>query len=355
MTPPSSDAAVRPARRPPVVPARAAPAPFVPVPGRPDPVVATLRGGGHLVEFEELVPFVRDPTVTDVLVLGDRGVWIDAGHGLERVGLLLDERRARDIGTRLVARAGRHVDEATPAVDVHHADGIRVHVVLAPISQSGTALSIRLPSTEWYSLDDLDRRGFFTRVPRRVVERAVLERRNVLVTGATGSGKTTLLGAMLALTPPDERIVTVEDVAELRIDHPHVVRLQARQANAEGTGAIDLGRLVREALRMRPDRLVVGECRGAEVRDLMAALNTGHDGGAGTLHANGTAELPARLEALGALAGLDAVPLARQAVSAFDLVLHVDRSAGRRGLASVGRLAVGAHGRLVVTDDAGRG
>jgi pilus assembly protein CpaF len=330
--------------------------PFVPVLGdtRATPS-AGRRSGAHLVEFEELLPFVTDPSVTDVLVLGDRGVWIDAGHGLARTDVVLVEQRARELGTRLVAHAGRHVDEASPSIDVHHADGIRVHVVLAPISQSGTAVSVRLPSTVRFGLDDLEARGFFDRIPRRVVERAVESRSNVLVTGATGSGKTTLLGAMLALVPADERIVTVEDVAELRIDHPHVVRLQARQPNAEGSGAIDLERLVREALRMRPDRVVVGECRGREVRELMAALNTGHDGGAGTLHANGTAELPARLEALGALAGLDAVPLARQAVSAFDLVLHVDRTDGRRGLASVGRLAVDTRDRLVVIDGAGGG
>ena len=170
----------------------------------------------------------------------------------------------------------------------------------------------------------------------------------MLVTGAGGSGKTTLLGAMLSEAAGAERIVTIEDVAELRIRHPHVVALEARQANAEGAGAIGLEQLVREALRMRPDRLVLGECRGAEVRELLAALNTGHDGGAGTLHANSLDDVPARLEALGALAGLTPEALARQAVSAIDAVLHVERDGcRRRRVAAIGELGL-AGDRLVV-------
>jgi pilus assembly protein CpaF len=168
------------------------------------------------------------------------------------------------------------------------------------------------------------------------------------VTGAAGSGKTTLLGAMLSSAPPAERIVVIEDVAELRIAHPHLVRLEARQPNLEGAGAIGLDRLVREALRMRPDRLVVGECRGAELRELLTALNTGHDGGAGTLHANSLADVPARLEALGALAGWSDAALARQAVSAIDAVLHLERDEGGvRRLAETGRLTLTRRGRLV--------
>jgi pilus assembly protein CpaF len=298
--------------------------------------------------FEELAALVRDATVTDVLVVGDRGTWIDRGLGLERVAPDLPERRVRDIATELVARGGRHVDETTPCADVRHGDGIRVHVVLAPVSVGGTAVSIRLPSPGVPTLAALEAHGTFTRVPRSVLDRAVAERQNVLVTGATGSGKTTMLAAMLGAVGHDERIVTVEDVAELRIEHPHVVALEARQANAEGAGALGLDRLVREALRMRPDRIVVGECRGAEVRELLSALNTGHDGGAGTVHANGLADVAARLEALGALAGLGPEALARQAVSAFDLVLHVERRGSRRRLGAVGTLRVTADGRLEV-------
>ncbi len=299
-------------------------------------------------EFEELAALVDDAGVTDVLVVGGRGTWVDRGTGLGRAGPVLPEARVRELATELVARGGRHVDETTPCVDVRHGDGIRVHVVLAPVSVTGTAISIRLPAADRPTLASLEALGAFRRIPRSVVERAVDERRNVLVTGATGSGKTTLLAAMLSAVPPDERIVTVEDVAELRIDHPHVVALEARQANAEGAGALGLDRLVREALRMRPDRIVVGECRGAEVRELLSALNTGHDGGAGTVHANGIADVAARLEALGTLAGLGPEALARQAVSALDLVLHVERHGGQRRLAAVGAVRIGPDGRLVV-------
>jgi pilus assembly protein CpaF len=314
---------------------------------------ARLRSGTDTLEFEELAPFVLDDSVTDVLVQGGASVWIDRGNGLVDTGLRLDETRTRELASRLVALGGRHVDESTPIADVRHGEGVRVHVVLAPVAVRGTVLSIRLPRGERPTIESLARGGTFDRVSRRLVEDAVTRRRNVLVSGATGSGKTTLLAAMLGLVPHDERIVMVEDVAELRVDHPHVVGLEARQANAEGAGALGLDRLVREALRMRPDRIVVGECRGAEVRELMSALNTGHDGGAGTVHANGIADVPARLEALGALAGLDPGALARQAVSAFDLVLHVERSRGTRRLGAAGRLGVDSAGRLAVSPVAG--
>ena len=291
---------------------------------------------------------MADAAVTDVLVVGGRGTWVDRGDGLEPVDPVLPEPRARDLASALVARGGRHVDETTPCADVRHGDGIRVHVVLAPVSVVGTSIAVRLPRPDRPTLEGLERTGTFEQVPRAVVESLVRDRRSVLVTGGTGSGKTTLLAALLAAVPPGERIVTVEDVAELRVDHPHVVPLEARQANAEGAGALGLEQLVRESLRMRPDRIVVGECRGAEVRELMSALNTGHDGGAGTLHANGLADVPARLEALGALAGLDPGALARQAVSAFDSVLHVERRGGVRRLVAVGALRGGADGRLDV-------
>jgi pilus assembly protein CpaF len=323
--------------------AHAPSAPFLP--GTAPPV---RRRAAVVVEFEELAALVADATITDVLVLGGVGTWVDRGTGLEAVQPRLTEARARELAARLVALGGRHVDETTPCADVRHGDGVRVHVVLAPVSVGGTAVSIRLPQVQRPSLATLERGGAFAFVPRSVVEDAVVARRNVLITGATGSGKTTLLAAMLGNVPVDERIVTVEDVAELRIAHPHVVALEARQANAEGVGALGLDRLVREALRMRPDRIVLGECRGAEVRELLSALNTGHDGGAGTVHANGIADVAARLEALGALAGLGAEALARQAVSAFDLVLHVERRAGQRRLGGVGTLRVGPDGRLEV-------
>jgi pilus assembly protein CpaF len=212
-------------------------------------------------------------------------------------------------------------------------------------------LSIRVPRLDVATLDDLARTGMFGDGVRRRLGEAIAGRVNLLVSGAAGAGKTTLLAALLAEAPPHERIVTIEDVAELRIAHPHHVRLEARQPNIEGSGGIGLARLVREALRMRPDRLVVGECRGDEVRELLSALNTGHDGGAGTVHANSLQDVPARLEALGALAGLDDRALARQAASGIGLVLHVERGAdGARRIASAGHPVVDGDGRLAIEE-----
>lgn len=256
----------------------------------------------------------------------------------------LDEHAVRDLAVGLIALGGRHLDDATPCADVRWEHGVRVHAVLPPISCAGGAtISIRLPATGMPDLDDLGRRGAFDAAIGSRLERLVDRRGNVLVTGATGAGKTTLLAALLGRVPVSERIVTIEDVAELRISHPHHVRLEARQANLEGVGAIPLGRLLREALRMRPDRLVVGECRGEEIRELLTALNTGHDGGAGTVHASGLADVPARLEALGALAGMDDRALARQTASAIGAVVHVERgSDGVRRVVGLARPVVRA-------------
>lgn len=299
--------------------------------------------------FGPLAPLVTDPEVTDVFLNPDGTVWIDRGAGARVVpGLRVPAGEARELAIRLVAAGGRHLDEATPAADVRLGDGIRVHGVLPPVSPDAAVLSIRLPRAAPLGLDALAAGGLFARVQREFVDELVARRANVLVTGAGGSGKTTLLGAMLSSAPSGERLVVIEDVAELPVIHPHLVRLEARQPNLEGAGAIGLERLVREALRMRPDRLVVGECRGTELRELLTALNTGHDGGAGTLHANSLADVPARLEALGALAGWSVEALARQAVSAIDAVLHLERDEqGSRVLAEAGRLVLSRRGRLV--------
>ena len=310
---------------------------------------AVIPGRARIAdEFGPLLEYAIDPAVTDIFVNGTGPVWVDRGGGLRpEAPLGLDEPSLRAFATRLIAAGGRHVDETTPCVDVRLHDGIRIHAVLPPVSPRGTLLSIRLPRVERFDLDALARHDFFADVPLALVRDLIAERRNILLSGAGGSGKTTLLSTMLSAAPREDRIVAIEDVAELRVDHPHFVSLEARQPNLEGAGAIELPRLVREALRMRPDRLVLGECRGAEIRELLSALNTGHDGGAGTLHANSIADVPARLEALGALAGLDPPSIARQAVSAIQVVLHLERRGGERRLAEVGRLAL-ENDRLVV-------
>lgn len=311
--------------------------------------VRLARDGGYPVQFGLLADVVADPRVTDVFVNGSGGVWVDLGSGLVRVPeLVAAESDWRQLAVRLLSLGGRHIDEATPCVDTRLEDGIRVHAVLPPVSPSGTLISIRLPRLEMVTIDFLQSDGFFDIVPRSVVTQLVARRENLLITGAGGSGKTTFLSALLASASRDERIIAIEDVAELRVDHPHFLALEARQANLEGAGAIGLERLVREALRMRPDRLVVGECRGAELRELLAALNTGHDGGAGTLHANSLDDVPARIEALGAIAGMSPSAVARQAVSAIGTVLHLERTHGGRRLAAVGTFGLDHRDRLVV-------
>lgn len=275
----------------------------------------------------------------------DGTVWHDHGAGVERVpGLRLEPTAARELAIGLIHAGGRHVDEATPCTDVRLGEGMRVHVVLPPVSWAGTAISVRLPRVQRVTLASS---GLDTATRDRL-QAALIERRTVLFSGATGSGKTTLLAAWLSEAEPSDRIVVIEDVAEAPIAHPHVVALECRQPNMEGAGEIDLARLVREALRMRPDRLVVGECRGAEVREFLAALNTGHRGGAGTLHANSLADVAARLEAVGMIAGLSPEALARQALSGIDLVVHLERDREGGRSASLGRFALDARERLTL-------
>lgn len=325
--------------------------PFVPAdprraaePGSPPPPARAVPAELRAV-LGPLAPVVDEAAATDVFVTGDGAVWRDAGRGAEVVpGLRLGPSAARELAVRLIELGGRHIDEATPCADVRVGDGIRVHAALPPVAWAGPALSIRLPRTRPVSLDDCG-------LPSETVLalREALDRRDtILLTGATGSGKTTMLSAWLSAAPPSDRIVVIEDVAEARIEHPHVVGLECRQANLEGAGEVDLARLVREALRMRPDRLVVGECRGAEVREFLAALNTGHRGGAGTLHANSLDDVPSRLEAVGMIAGLDPLALARQALSGIDLVVHLARSPDGARTALLGRFALDERERLTV-------
>ncbi|KRA29799.1 pilus assembly protein CpaF [Nocardioides sp. Root614] len=285
-----------------------------------------------------LDPLLRLPGVTDVLVNGPGPVRIDRGNGLEETDVVLaSEDACRRLAQRLVATGGRRIDDAAPFADVRLPDGTRCHAVLSPLAQPGTAISLRIPRRGGFTLDELRAAGALSAEAHDLVGQVVAARLAFLVSGGTGTGKTTLLAAMLGAVDPGERIVIVEDAAELRPVHPQVVGLEARPANLEGAGAVVLRDLVRQALRMRPDRLVVGEVRDTAVVDLLAAMNTGHEGGSGTLHANSAADVPARVEALALTAGLGRAAAHSQFASAVDLVLHVtrDRVSGRRRLAQI--------------------
>ncbi|WP_328368056.1 TadA family conjugal transfer-associated ATPase [Micromonospora zamorensis] len=300
-----------------------------------------------LVGAGPLAPLLVDPEVTDVLVNGTR-VWVDRGSGLQQVavpvGSVEDVRR---LAQRMISSAGRRLDDGSPFADARLPDGTRLHAVLPPVATEGPYLSLRTFRHRPFTLDELVRQGTVPRPVAPLLAAVVAARLAYLVTGGTGSGKTTLLNTLLGMVPATERIVLVEDAAELRPGHPHVVGLQARTANVEGSGVVSLGDLVRQALRMRPDRLVVGECRGGEVVDLLAALNTGHDGGAGTLHANTPSDVPARLEALGMLGGLPRAALHAQVAAALQVLFQVRRGDQGRVLESVCLLLPEGPDRLV--------
>jgi pilus assembly protein CpaF len=307
-------------------------------------LMAEIDGAGVLE------PFLREPGVTDVLVNGPGPVWVDRGEGPQRRDVLLpDESAVRRLAVRLVAAGGRRLDDASPYADARLADGTRIHAVLPPLSPQGTCISLRVPPRRTFTLDDLVAAGSLPADAADLLRRLVQAGVAFLVTGGTGSGKTTVLSTLLSNADPGERLVLVEDASELRPNHPHVVRLEARAANAEGVGAVTLDVLVRQALRMRPDRLVVGEVRGGEVLDLLAALNTGHEGGAGTVHANRAEHLPARIESLCAAAGVPRDAAHSLLLAAVDAVIHLIRSAdGRRRIAGIAVLTAEPSGRAEV-------
>ena len=311
-------------------------------------LAAVERISAELNGLGPLQALTRDPAVTDIFVNAPGSVWVDRGRGIERVPVAFDnEAQLRALACRLVAAGGRRLDDGSPCVDVRLAGGYRVHAVLPPVSTAGTLLSIRIRRERVFTMDELREAGMFNSGLQTVLEQVVERRLSFLISGATGSGKTTLLSTLLGLCSPAERLVLIEDASELNPVHPHAVSLESRHGNLEGGGEVDLGDLVRQALRMRPDRLVVGECRGAEVRELLTAMNTGHSGGGGTIHANTAAAVPARLTALGALAGMTPDGVRLQAASALDVVIHVDRTPRGRAVACVGLIGDGPAGLSV--------
>jgi pilus assembly protein CpaF len=302
--------------------------------GRPvgDATVLAVHDALHrdVVGAGPLEPLLRLEGVTDVLVNGAEQVWVDRGDGLERTAASFpDDASVRRLAQRLAASGGRRLDDASPYVDLRLPDGTRFHAVLAPLSRPGTALSLRVPRQRVFTMEELVGAGAVPPAGVPLLESVVRRRLAILISGGTGSGKTTLLNALLSMVDGDERVVLVEDASELRPEHPHVVALEARPANIEGAGEVTLRTLVRQALRMRPDRLVVGEVRGSEVVDMLAAMNTGHEGGCATLHANSAADVPSRIEALALAAGLGREAAHSQLSSAVDVVIHLGRDRDR--------------------------
>jgi len=285
-----------------------------------------------------LQALLEQPGVTDVLVNGPDSVWVDRGSGLVQANVqFADEAAVRCLAQRLAALAGRRLDDASPYVDAALPDGTRLHAVLPPVAPNGTCLSLRTFTARAFTIGDLESAGTLRNGAALLLRAIIRARAAFLVSGGTGSGKTTLLASMLGLVEPTERLILVEDAPELRPAHPHVVRLNARPPNVEGAGEVSLRDLVRQALRMRPDRLIVGEVRGAEVVELLTALNTGHAGSSGTLHANSAAQVPARLEALGALGSLDRHAVRSQVAAALQVAIHLDRQRdGGRVLTEIG-------------------
>lgn len=303
-----------------------------------------LNGAGPLQ------PLLDDATVTDVVVNGTDGVWIDRGDGLQATQIRLgDTDTIRSLARRLAAAAGRRLDAGNPYADVRLPDGTRFHAILPPIAAGGPYLSFRTHRAKAFSLSQLVDADTLTADMADLLLRVVTARLPHLITGGTGTGKTTLLSSLLSTVPATERVVIVEDAAELAPDHPHQLTLEARPANIEGAGAVDMAALVRQALRMRPDRIVIGECRGAEVSELLAALNTGHDGGAGTLHCNAAADTPARLEALALPHGMPRAGLHAQLVAALRVIIHLQRNGRKRQVAEIALIGTDARGLDVAT------
>jgi pilus assembly protein CpaF len=295
-----------------------------------------------------LEPLLRDPDVDEIMVNGPGTVWVERRGRLEATDVHFDQAaELRHAIERILAPLGRRVDEAEPLVDARLPDGSRVNVVIAPLALDGPVLTIRRFRRRGLTPDSLVRTGTWTAPLHDVLRRAVQARLNVLVSGGTGSGKTTTLNALSSFIAVDERVVTIEDAAELRLQQPHVVRLEARPPGVEGRGEVTIRRLVRNALRMRPDRIVVGEVRGPEALDMLAAMSSGHDGSLSTVHAGSAEEALRRVETLALMAdvGLPHAAVREQVASAVDLVVHQARlrDGSRRvtGLSEVVRVASG--------------
>ncbi len=311
-------------------------------------IVADILGYGPIQ------PLLDDPDITEVMVNGPYDIYVEKKGKLMRAPVrFIDDAHVMRIIERIVAPLGRRVDESSPMVDARLPDGSRVNIIIPPLALNGPCITIRKFFRRRLSMEDLIRFGSVTREFAIFAEAVVKARINIIVSGGTGSGKTTLLNILSGFIPNDERIVTIEDAAELQLQQEHVVRLEARPPNVEGKGAVRIRDLVINALRMRPDRIVVGEVRGGEALDMLQAMNTGHDGSLTTLHSNGPRDTLARLETMVLMAGMD-LPLRairQQIASAVDLIIHVSRMRdGSRKVVAVTEV-LGMEGDTILLQD----
>lgn len=278
--------------------------------------------------FGPLEPLLKDPRINDILVNGPNSVFIEVAGVLQKTqARFIDDDHVLRVIRRILAPLGRRLDEASPMVDARLPDGSRVNAVIPPLALDGPSISVRKFTRNHLMADDLIRAGSMTEECLRVLIEAVQAKRNIIVSGGTGTGKTTMLNLISQYIPKNQRILTIEDSAELVLNHPHVVRMETRPANAEGKGRVAARDLVVNALRMRPDRIIVGEVRSSEIIELLQAMNTGHDGSMSTLHANGTREALVRIETLLAVSGYEASEkaIARLISSALDVIVQLER------------------------------
>jgi pilus assembly protein CpaF len=293
----------------------------------------------EIFAYGPITPLLEDPSVSEVMVNGRESIYLEReGRVTRHEGAFLSEESLRATIDRIVSRVNRRLDESSPYVDARLPDGSRVNAIIPPVSLTGPCLTIRKFRSLPYSLEELVRIGSLSAEAAEYLREAVLRRRNLVVSGGTGSGKTTLLNALSRHIPDDERIITIEDAAEIRLQKPHVVRLEARPPNIEGSGAVTIRDLVRNSLRMRPDRIIVGECRGGEALDMLQAMNTGHDGSITTGHANTPRDMLRRLETMVLLSGVE-IPvraIREQIASGIDVIVHTARTGnGGRAVTSI--------------------
>src|SRR5262245_27460655 len=314
----------------------------------------TLEIARDVMGYGPIETFLADESVSEVMVNGTNFIYVEQdGRITPTNARFISEEHLRRVIDRIVSQVGRRIDESSPMVDARLPDGSRVNVIVPPLSLDGSILTIRKFAKDPFQAADLVAMGTFTPQVSAVLSAAVEGGLNILVSGGTGTGKTTLLNVLSSFVPFDERIVTIEDAVELQLQQAHVIRLEARPANLEGVGEITIRDLVRNSLRMRPDRIIVGEVRGAEALDMLQAMNTGHDGSLSTVHANGPRDALARIETMVLMAGLDLPSRAirEQIASALNLVVHIERLRnGRRVVANVTEV-LGMEGEVITTQD----